>query len=52
MKAKKYCIIKKWKDGGEAVWEYFDTEAEARAWVFLQPKPKDDKWSWQLREWE
>lgn len=43
-----FVAIKKWKDGGETVVEYFETFSECLKWIKKQPKPKGDEFVWSL----
>lgn len=48
----KFVAVKKWKLGGESVIEYFNTQAEALAWISKQRKPKVDEYYWCVGEFE
>ena len=48
----KFVAIKKYKDGGEASQEYFETQAEALAWIRKQRQPVRDEFVWCVGEYE
>lgn len=48
----KYAAVRKYKDGGEAVMEYFRTKKECLAWISKQSQPTDDSWMWMVGEFD
>jgi hypothetical protein len=40
----RFVAIKKWKDGGESVAEYFATRAECLEWISKQSKLDSFEW--------
>lgn len=49
-KPKRFCAVRVYRDGGEAVVEYFATLLDAIAFIEQNP-PKCDEWSWSVGEW-
>jgi len=48
----KFVAVKKWKDGGESVMEYFKARAECEAWIQKQKQPVGDEFYWAIGEYE
>ena len=49
----KFVAVKKFKDGGEAVMEYFATQDACLAWICQQRQPsKTDDWHWCVGEYD
>ena len=51
LEPQRFLAIRKHKDGGEQVVEYFDSKAECEAWIRKQPQPKNDAWRWYVGEY-
>ena len=51
VKAKQFAAVKKYRDGGEAVVEYFDTRQQAKDWIRRQKQPTKDEFVWMVGEW-
>ena len=47
-----YVAVKKHKDGGEAVHEYFKTKADCQAWINKQRQPKGDEFKWMIGSYD
>jgi hypothetical protein len=47
----KFVAIKKYKGGGEATIEYFNTRGECLDWIADQEQPTDDTWEWCIGEY-
>ena len=47
----RFCAVKKWKDGGESVMEYFNTKYEALEWIKTQKQPLHDEFVWCVGEY-
>ena len=47
----KFTAVRKWKDGGEQVVEYFENQAAALAWIARQRPPIDDEFVWCVGEY-
>jgi len=43
-----YVAVRKYKDGGEQVCEYFNSHDACLTWIQKQPQPKDDSWQWMI----
>lgn len=48
----KFAAVKKWKDGGESILEYFDSRESALLWISRQKKPENDEFIWCVGEYE
>jgi len=48
---KRFCAVRKWKDGGESTEEYFATREEAQKWIRKQRQPVGDEFQWMIGEW-
>ena len=46
-----FVAVKKWRDGGETVVEYFATRPACLEWIDRQPQPKTDEWEWCVDEY-
>lgn len=48
--ALRFCAVKKWKDGGETVVEYFATKEEALAFIRSMCRTKSGEFTWCVGE--
>jgi hypothetical protein len=49
--AKRFAAVKKYRDGGEAIEEYFATRQKAEDWIRQQKQPVGDEFIWMIGEW-
>lgn len=46
----KFCAVRKWKDGGEQVVEFFSTQDKALEFILRQKQPVGDEFVWCVGE--
>jgi len=48
----KVCAVRKYRDGGEVVEEYFHSVESALRWIATQESDKGKEWKWCVGEFE
>lgn len=46
----RFAAVRKWRDGGEQLVEWFATKSDTLKWIEEQPKSSDDEFIWCIGE--